>query len=680
MSALGAAPLRLRGKLTRTLVAAGVSAIAILSSAGVASAHVTFDGSDPPDGAALATAPGTVALDFSQNVDVALTQVALTDGAGHHLTLPPPTVDDRRPTRLVVHLPALPPEAYRLSFTTRDSVDLHVTSTSVVFGIGTVPNLKSARPVSRGPDGSEVALRWLARTGLAVLLGALAVLLLVLPRAFTSTRLLCRLQRRLLGLALLGLAAAAAGDTALLGLQATQIGSLGPTFSQLVSQSEFGRRWLIGVQLGVGLTLVLLWLRRQASQGRPVLIVGSTVKDRAAAGVKVAAVLACLLAMGQAVTVGISGHTGGASTPTAAGVALRAAHLLSVGAWVGGLVAVAVVLSMLRRLPVSLAGPVSEGRPALLRRFSTVAAAGLGAVVVTGLLLSGTQVATVTALLTTWYGVILLVKVGVLTAVALVGLRHARLVRARAANPSLDRRVRRSIPLEAAGGLVVVLLGAALGATAPARGPQFNPNRPPTSPAAMSTSAADLLIRVSLQPNRPGRNLLTVDVLNTRRPAPAPIGNVIVKIRSATGSGGQTVVTTSRTSDSHWDGGAVNLAPGSLAVDVSVLRSGLLSSDVALAWTVNGTDVWRQPTVLSSAPLAPLATRAAVVVALLALAFLLLSRLTQRRRRSPGSRPRPGSTAPVPVADSEPRPVGFDGSDHEVAVLVGGGVREFEDV
>src|ERR1700730_15164826 len=186
MSALGAAPLRLRGKLTRTLVVAGVVATAILSSEGVASAHTTFDGSDPPDGAALAAAPGTVALDFSQNENAALTKVDLTNGAAPPLSLPAPSVADRRPSRLIVHLPALPPEAYRLSFTTRDSVDLHVTSTSVVFGIGTVPNLKSARPVSRGPDGSEVALRWLARAGLAVLLGALAVLLLVLPRAFPS--------------------------------------------------------------------------------------------------------------------------------------------------------------------------------------------------------------------------------------------------------------------------------------------------------------------------------------------------------------------------------------------------------------------------------------------------------------------------------------------------------------
>jgi copper transport protein len=560
----------------------------------------------------------------------------------------------------------LPPETYRLSFSVRDSVDLHVTETSVVFGVGRVASLKAVRPPSRGPDLAEVALRWLARSGLALVLGALAVSLAVIPRAITRIEAACQLQCRLLGLAVVGVVMAAVGDTAVLALQASQIGPLQSTFSRLLTESDFGRRWMIGMQLSVGLLLALWWLRRQRTIGTPLAAKAETASQQPSARsrltpVIVVSAVACLLAAAEAIAVGLSGHTGAAATPTAIGVTLRGAHLLAVGIWVGGLAALAVALASVAHHPDPAAS-----RAQLLRRFSPMAAVGLVAVTITGLLLSGDQVATVTALLTTWYGLTLVVKVGLAGLVALLGLRHARLVRSSRAAVELAasevaRRTRRSLPLELTGGLALIVLGAALAATAPARGPQFGP-KPLQAPSAITTASGDLIIRVSLQPNRPGRNLVAVDVLNTRRPAPAAIENVTVTIRPegqrAAGQtpqtaqpAGATVIPASKLTDSRWDGGAVNLAAGSLAVDVAVGRPGYPAATAAVPWSVNGPDVWHQSPVLSSAHLAPIVNGAAAFIALLGLAGLVAWRLERRRRnRSRAEGPRV-SAGRDPVAD-----------------------------
>jgi hypothetical protein len=121
--------------------------------------------------------------------------------------------------------------------------------------------------------------------------------------------------------------------------------------------------------------------------------------------------------------------------------------------------------------------------------------------------------------------------------------------------------------------------------------------------------------------------LLAVDVLNTRRPAPAPITQVTVRLQNAEGR----LVKLANVTDSHWDGGAVNLTSGDLVVVVTVERPGRPASEASLPWTVNGPDMWRQPTVLSSARVAPWATDTAIAVAVLGLVIAALSRWKRRR-------------------------------------------------
>src|SRR5689334_18354619 len=137
---------------------------------------------------------------------------------------------------------------------------------------------------------------------------------------------------------------------------------------------------------------------------------------------------------------------------------------------------------------------------ALLRAFSALAVTCLTTLAVTGLLMTGVQVSTVDALLTTPYGWLLIAKVSVVTVAGLLGLRTAnRLRRSRASVP------RRGLITEACALGVAVGLAAALASAGPANGPRFAPagSRPPLVPQ-VTGQVGDLVDTLAVRPNRPG--------------------------------------------------------------------------------------------------------------------------------------------------------------------------------
>jgi copper transport protein len=256
-------------------------------------------------------------------------------------------------------------------------------------------------------------------------------------------------------------------------------------------------------------------------------------------------------------------------------------------------------------------------------------------------MLSGSQVASITALLSTQYGVVLIAKVAATAAVAAVALRHALytwrgLASARARRPP-PRTLTATVGVEAAGALAVVLLAAVLGSSAPARGPQFDPVSS-EAPASLATrQSGELVSAVSVKPNRLGPNLLSVQVVDSRRPPLAPISGVTVILRHPGGTRGSDTLATTRTG-SRFDAGTVDLRPGDLDVAVAVHRTGLTDAVIEVPWTVNGAEVKRAPVVVSAAPLAPSVNQAAMLVALVAVAVLLAAllrrRLTEDREHS----------------------------------------------
>ncbi|HEV3350096.1 MAG TPA: CopD family protein, partial [Methylomirabilota bacterium] len=240
--------------------------------------------------------------------------------------------------------------------------------------------------------GQPVAwvVRWVGFVALAGLVGAIAVDWLVLPARAPE---LGATRDRLRALRLVGalvLLLASGGE--LLLRTATMSGAAGlgaalPAVPAVLTRTHFGTIWSARVVL-----LILLAL--------------TAVRSRAAL------ILAVPLALGVAVTLTLTGHAADWGDVSVTG-ALDWVHVVAATAWAGGLFAlVLLVLRAAPRWPLALL-------PAVMRRFSTLAASCLALVVLSGVYRAWVELPTVAALWQTAYGRVLAVKV--VLALGLVG-------------------------------------------------------------------------------------------------------------------------------------------------------------------------------------------------------------------------------------------------------------------
>ncbi|HEY7599737.1 MAG TPA: hypothetical protein VH741_07415, partial [Candidatus Limnocylindrales bacterium] len=173
----------------------------------------------------------------------------------------------------------------------------------------------------------------------------------------------------------------------------------------------------------------------------------------------------------------------------------------------------------------------------------------------------------------------------------------------------------RTIPLEALGALTLLLLAAALGATQPARGPEFDPPATAATPT-MTTSTDDLVITLAVKPNQPGRNFVGLGVFDTRRPAPARIDNVMVQLQAPGEANADAPLLAEPLGNGRFQvaGGDLEVA-GDWRITVMVRRSGMADSTATFVWTVSPLAPAPQPELVSNRPLAPILTPAAIVCA-----------------------------------------------------------------
>ena len=153
-----------------------------------------------------------------------------------------------------------------------------------------------------------------------------------------------------------------------------------------------------------------------------------------------AAIVLGLAAVAAGLT-GMVGHSGLHSGHTSASISL-AIHLLAVGVWVGGLIA---VCSHVMRHP--------QGAALAIRRFSTLALVCVVVLAESGLLNASLRVDGVASLITTPYGTLILAKAALLAALIVFGWRQRRYV-----VPSGDR-----VSLVRFAGYEVALMGIAIG-------------------------------------------------------------------------------------------------------------------------------------------------------------------------------------------------------------------------
>ena len=615
-----------RSRRSRRLLAA-FAALPILLwlGAGTASAHAILESVDPPDGSTLVTAPAVVRLVFSEPVEAGLATIELLDAAGH--AVPGITVgaDPTDATAIDVTMPHLAASAYRIAWRVVDEVDFHVTTGTIVFGVGVPAPATVVEPAATADVVAEVEFRWLAIALLAAACGSLLLLAVTdrLPgrASGSATASAAAPRRRLLLVATAGTSGAVVANAGLLFLQASGAAGAGVGASALLATS-YGVAWAIEQALLVLLLVVLV-----RAMGRP----------SGAPTIRVALLGGLLLGLAGAQA--LTGHvaTGAPGETPIRWVALTA-HLVAMLAWVGGLVALAIAVGPLLRGPRADTGLAR----AVLGRFWLVAAPSLAVLAVTGVYLGGQLVASADALLLTGYGQALIVKTGLaLVAVSLGALNAAALhpglaARFGRAAPFLAglvpprSRVRALVTLEAGAALAVVLAAALMSASPPARGPRFDPLPATVEQPPVAARAGDLMVTLAIRPDRPGPNFVDVGVLDTRRPAPAPIGKVTLRLVPPAGGAGS-VLEARPSAPGHYE--VDNLAidqGGAWRLAVVIDRAGLPAAAVDFPWTVAPPLAAPRPVVVSDAPLAPVATPVAIVLAVV-LGSLLAAAAVRRR-------------------------------------------------
>jgi copper transport protein len=625
------APVRSRGpaspggparRLVLLLLAAAVAAL--VGPASSAQAHAFLAASNPADGQVLAAAPKQLRLGFNELVVLSSTRIDVVDGTGKHFAPTAVRVVRQRavgagtePVAVLADLPALGRGSYRVTWSTLSSDDIHAASGMLVFGVG-APVLASGL-VEPAPPPAEAGLRWLILLGVSAAFGgALAARLLIRaggPAAGAAARLAT-------GLSAGGAIMAAGVAAALLVLQL--VGG-GAGASQLLWGS-YGVRW--GLR-EAGLLMLLGSASARLRGLRP-----GTGRALLAAG-------AVLASAGTAML----GHAGAGTvlnlTRVIAAAAPQAAPPAGAGTQ-GVLVLVVVLLPRFRR-----ARPDRGLERTVLRLFGPPAAALVAILVVTGVYLSSEFVGSVDAALGTRYGRTLLVKVVLVGAAGALALVNTRRLHGRRPVPAPVR----TVLAEAAAAVGVLALAALLTSGQPAMEPQLVQRATSASPGLVDRRVADLQETVAISPNRPGANVVSIDVFDTRRPAPAPLGAVAVSLTAPGGRTGPRLVA-EPLRNGRWSVNAT-LPAGKVVVRVTVLRPGLPDTTASFPWTVGGPPDQSRPAVISTAPIGPGLKIAALGLLIAMVAGWALTAWVGRRGRRPTQAdPLPLITVPAGRADA----------------------------
>ena len=398
--------------LARLLVLAAALLGVLLAGAAPASAHAALTGSDPGDGAVVATAPKEVGLTFSEQVAMSADSIRVLDPSGRRADTG--EIIDLCSGAVVKYGVALraglPDGTYTVAWQTV-SADSHPIAGAFTFSIGAPSATSVALPEQSAGGGVVGALygiaRYLSYAGFAVLVGGGAFVLLCWPRGASVRPVQQTVVRGWLALT---------GATLVMLLLRgpyTGSGKLADVFDlaglQAVLQTKTGaaltsRLLLLGAAALFVAVLFGAYARRTDPKERKDLSFGLGL-----GGTVVAAGIAGPWALAEHASTGIQ-----------PGIAMPVdiLHLLAVAAWLGGLTTLLVALY---RTP--------SVERAAVERFSRVAFVSVAALVATGLYQSWRQVGSWSALTGTRYGQLLLVKIGlmaVLVGIAWISRRWTR--------------------------------------------------------------------------------------------------------------------------------------------------------------------------------------------------------------------------------------------------------------
>ncbi len=441
----------------------------------IAQAHALLIGATPAAGARLARGPAQIELFFSETLEPALSTIDVVDATGRSVTLDTARVDASDAGRLTVSVRALTDGAYTVRWRVVSVTDGHASDGAYAFSVGLV-DAPAAPATTTRVSVLEVAARGLRLLAVMALLGgSVGIWWLVGP----SQRSLRRAQLQW-GLVLfwpahllfwLVAAAAAGGQGAVL----------------VAPWDVSARQWLIDTHTGT------LWL----GESILALLCGPALRLSLRGR---GSWLTMALAAGLSAALSSSGH--GASNEDGIGLPGAVLHGWAAAIWVGGLMILAIealTVASARRSPQRQADDRRTQLRGMLKTFTPLGLGALAVLALTGTLASLRTVASWAALFGTLYGAVVLGKVVLAGAMALLGLWHARMARGRGGDAA-----RGTLWVEWALGLVAFGGAGLLAALPPAY----------TQPLGwiQNAQSGSLSIHLEVVPARIGANAFAVSV------------------------------------------------------------------------------------------------------------------------------------------------------------------------
>jgi len=449
--------------IRRTVAIIWLIVLGLTLGTGPASAHADLLNSDPKSGSTLATAPTHITLAYSERVDPGLSLVSVLDTSGRDIRASAVAVVAGQPRELSVSLPAhLPDGVYTVSWRAVSSDDGHVTAGAFAFGVGTEPGATPAAlppPASPGPSVLGVAGKVFLYAGLAVLFAAAIVGTFAFGGDIPARRTVL----------LIASSVAVAGALAMLFAEQHAVGvGLGTLL-----RSDVGTPYLWLLALVAATATASAWAETARNRwALPVVGVGAAAAMFVRAG---------------------GGHAAAATSAPWLQVGAQWLHFMSVGAWIGGLVLVSVLLRTHMR--AGTPAPVAQ-----IKRFSAIASWSVLVLAITGSIRAVNElggIAGVRRLLDYSYGITLTIKVGIaLVLVAIGGINRYRSIPRLADDGRLFRRV---IGAELVASLALFGFTATL------------TSLPPTVDASRSTASAPASTSVSPAVGPPEIHTITVD-------------------------------------------------------------------------------------------------------------------------------------------------------------------------
>lgn len=387
---------------------------AVLAVQNVVMAHANLIKAEPGPNTVLETAPAEIRMWFTEPLESRFSKINIRDREGNILNTPLTQIDPNDPTQMSIVPGAMPDGLYTVVWRALSSADGHPTIGSYAFVIGDASLLQQsgANQTEDVIRTDSTVIRWLNLLSLALTVGGVGFFLFVwipaapevMPKAKTNPN--QAIERRMMlliwagwvlvgvtGFLLLALQySLATGNSILAGIEANALNSI-------IADTRFGHLWLSRTALWAGLGGSLWFARSDRFFYWVALVMGAVI-----------------LAINSAFS-----HANAAYDLTLS-VGVDWLHLFATAVWVGGLVHFVNVIPPVRRI-FNPAAPLLSN---LVGRFSNFARVSVATLFITGLYSAWLQVGTVEGLLTTQYGLAMLIKL--ILIVPVIGLAFVNLV------------------------------------------------------------------------------------------------------------------------------------------------------------------------------------------------------------------------------------------------------------